>query len=53
MIAERDDYKMPPLFTGEYTPEILEEKRKHNLEAERKLEELKKVFEERKKAVAQ
>ena len=49
MVTERDDYKMPPLFTGEYTTEILEEKRKYKIKAEKKMKELKKIYEERKK----
>ena len=53
MVTERDDYKMPPLFTGEYTPKVLEEKREYKLKAEKKMTELEKIYEERKKAAIQ
>ena len=52
MVTEKDDYKMPPLFSGEYTPEILEKKRRQKAKADEELRKLKEIYEKRKAAMA-
>ena len=51
MVTERDDYKMPPLFKGEYTPEILEKKKRKTEKANEQLKALKERYEKRKAAM--
>ena len=51
VVTEKDNYKMPPLFTGEYTPEILEKKRRLQKKADEDLKKIKKVYEQRKTAL--
>ena len=47
-VTERDDYKMPPLFTGEYTPEVRKQIAENKKDVEKRKAKLMEVYRERK-----
>lgn len=49
MVTERDNYKMPELYTGEYTPEILRKKKEAHKKAMKLREKMDKIYAERKR----
>ncbi len=52
MVAERDDYKMPPLFKGEITPEIQKKKEEAHQRAMEIKKKMDKIYNEKKRALA-
>ncbi len=53
MITERDNHKMPVLYEGEITPEILKKKKKAMENALKREARLKRIFNERKVLINQ
>lgn len=51
MVTERDNYKMPELFTGEVTPEIRKKMAKNKAEVEKRKQQLKEVYRKRKASI--
>lgn len=47
-VTEKDDYKMPELFSGEYTPEIRKKIAENKADAEKRKARLKKAVRKRK-----
>ena len=53
MITERDNHKMPVIYEGEITPEILKKKKKAMDKALKREARLKRIYNERKALINQ
>ena len=50
-VTERDNYKMPKIFTGELTPEIRKKREECKAEAQERKEKIKQIYENKKAAL--
>ena len=53
MVAERDNHKMPVIYEGEITPEVLKKKKEAMESASKKEARLKRIYNERKMLIGQ
>lgn len=51
MVTERDDHKMPPLFTGKMTPEIAKKKEEAHKRAMELRKKMNRTYAEKKMAL--